>query len=42
LTPHIAGQTEEAMRNMAVNAADSIVDCLEGRTPKFVYQTAVL
>jgi D-3-phosphoglycerate dehydrogenase len=37
LTPHIAGQTEDAMIAMSVNAALSIIDCIEGRMPKFVY-----
>lgn len=39
-TPHIAGQTREAMQAMSVAAAQSIVDCIEGREPKFVYRTA--
>ena len=39
LTPHIAGQTEEAMVAMSVAAAQSIVDCIEGRPPKSVYRT---
>jgi D-3-phosphoglycerate dehydrogenase len=37
LTPHIAGQTEDAMIAMSVNAALAIIDCIEGRTPRFVY-----
>jgi D-3-phosphoglycerate dehydrogenase len=37
LTPHIAGQTEDAMIAMSVNAARAIIDCIEGRMPKFVY-----
>jgi D-3-phosphoglycerate dehydrogenase / 2-oxoglutarate reductase len=40
LTPHIAGQTREAMVAMSVTAAQSIVDCVQGREPKFVYRTA--
>jgi D-3-phosphoglycerate dehydrogenase / 2-oxoglutarate reductase len=39
LTPHIAGQTGEAMVAMSIAAAQSIVDCIEGRPPKFVYRT---
>jgi D-3-phosphoglycerate dehydrogenase len=38
LTPHIAGQTKDAMIAMSVNAALAIIDCIEGRVPKFVYR----
>ncbi len=38
LTPHIAGQTEEAMIAMAVTAAQQIVDCVQGRTPHNIYE----
>jgi D-3-phosphoglycerate dehydrogenase len=38
LTPHIGGQTEEAMIAMAVTAAQQIVDCVQGRTPKNIYE----
>jgi D-3-phosphoglycerate dehydrogenase len=40
LTPHIGGQTEEAMIAMAVTAAQSIIDCVEGRTPAGIYNLA--
>jgi phosphoglycerate dehydrogenase-like enzyme len=40
LTPHIAGQTSEAMVAMSVTAAQSIIDCIEGRQPKFVYRAS--
>lgn len=37
LSPHVAGQSEEAMRNMSFAAAQSIVDCFKGREPQDVY-----
>ncbi len=36
LTPHIAGVSVDAMRAMALLAARSVVDVLEGRTPQSV------
>lgn len=35
LTPHNAALTREAMRTMALQSAESIVDVLEGRQPKW-------
>jgi D-3-phosphoglycerate dehydrogenase len=40
LTPHIAGQSEEAMIAMSTTAAESIIDCIEGRRPRYVYAGA--
>lgn len=37
LSPHVAGQTGEAVRNMAVTAAESVTDCVAGREPKYLY-----
>ena len=35
LTPHIAGMTDRASEQMALDAAQGIVDVLQGRTPKY-------
>jgi D-3-phosphoglycerate dehydrogenase / 2-oxoglutarate reductase len=40
LSPHIAGQTEEALHRMATTAARAILDELEGRRPPFVRNPA--
>jgi D-3-phosphoglycerate dehydrogenase len=37
LSPHVAGQTEAALRRVGTVAAQCILDELAGRTPKFVY-----
>ena len=34
LTPHIAAYTEEAIDNMSIQAAQNLIDVLEGRKPK--------
>lgn len=34
ITPHIAGQTEEAMQAMAVESAQQVIDLLQGKIPK--------
>jgi D-3-phosphoglycerate dehydrogenase / 2-oxoglutarate reductase len=40
LSPHVAGQTEAALRRVAVAAAQCILDELAGRVPAFVYNPA--
>ena len=42
LTPHIGGVSDEAMRGMALLAARSVVDVLEGRRPQSVVNPAAL
>jgi phosphoglycerate dehydrogenase-like enzyme len=37
LSPHVAGQTEAALRRVGVAAAQCILDELAGRRPRFVY-----
>ena len=37
LSPHVAGQTEAALRRVGIAAAQCILDELAGRRPKFVY-----
>jgi D-3-phosphoglycerate dehydrogenase / 2-oxoglutarate reductase len=37
LSPHVAGQTEAALRRVATTAAQCILDELAGRVPAFVY-----
>ncbi|MGI6034476.1 MAG: hydroxyacid dehydrogenase [Limnochordia bacterium] len=37
-SPHVGAQTEEALYRMSKYAAEAIIDKLEGRTPRFVYQ----
>jgi phosphoglycerate dehydrogenase-like enzyme len=37
LSPHVAGQTEAALRRVATAAAQCILDELAGRRPAFVY-----
>jgi D-3-phosphoglycerate dehydrogenase len=39
LTPHIASSTDEAMARTASEAADAVIDALEGRTPTHVVRT---
>jgi D-3-phosphoglycerate dehydrogenase len=34
MTPHIAAYTEEAIENMGIQAAQNLIDVLEGRKPK--------
>ncbi len=40
LSPHVAGQTEAALRRVALTAAQCILDELAGRVPAFVYNPA--
>ncbi len=42
LSPHVAGQTADSMRLVAIAAADAILDALAGRTPAHVYNRQVL
>ena len=37
LTPHVAGLTNESSIRMAVDAAEAVLDVLEGRTPTHVF-----
>ena len=37
LTPHVASATPEAMDRMSLGAAQGVLDVLQGRTPKYVY-----
>jgi D-3-phosphoglycerate dehydrogenase / 2-oxoglutarate reductase len=37
LSPHVAGQTDAALRRVGIAAAQCILDELAGRTPAFVY-----
>jgi len=37
LSPHVAGQTDAALRRVGIAAAQCILDELGGRTPRFVY-----
>ncbi len=41
LSPHVAGQTREALERVAIAAADAILDVLDGRRPANVYNPAV-
>ncbi len=41
LSPHVAGQTREAMVQVARSAADAILDDLAGRRPEYVYNPEV-
>jgi phosphoglycerate dehydrogenase-like enzyme len=42
LTPHIGSATPEAMDRMAQGAAQGVLDVLQGRRPKYVYNREVL
>jgi D-3-phosphoglycerate dehydrogenase len=42
LSPHVAGQTGESMRAVAIAAADQILEAIEGRTPPNVYNMDAL
>jgi D-3-phosphoglycerate dehydrogenase len=42
LTPHIAAMTDLALVNMAVDAAEGILDVLEGRMPKYLVNVEAL
>jgi len=42
LTPHIGSATPDAMERMAVGAAQGVIDALEGRRPRWVYNRDVL
>ena len=37
VSPHVAALTKEASVRMSYDAAQAVVDCLEGRMPKFIY-----
>ncbi|MBO0707547.1 MAG: hydroxyacid dehydrogenase, partial [Candidatus Dormibacteraeota bacterium] len=41
LSPHVAGQTREAMVEVARSAAEAILDDLAGRRPEYVYNPEV-
>jgi D-3-phosphoglycerate dehydrogenase len=41
LSPHVAGQTQDAMVQVAHSAAQAILDDLAGRRPEFVYNPEV-
>lgn len=36
--PHVAANTEEAMYRMAMDAVEGMIDVLEGRKPKYLYE----
>jgi len=38
LTPHISSSTRESLERMAVDAAQGVLDVLEGRRPQFLYR----
>lgn len=40
LTPHISSSTKESLDHMAVDAAQGVLDVLEGRAPQFPYRAA--
>jgi D-3-phosphoglycerate dehydrogenase len=42
LTPHISSSTGEALRRMATDAAEGVLDVLRGRKPKFLVNPEVL
>ena len=42
LTPHSAAMTDLALVNMAMDAAEGILDVLEGRIPKYLVNAEVL
>jgi len=42
LTPHSAALTRECVARMAVDAAQGVLDVLEGRKPKYVFNEAML
>ncbi len=42
VTPHIAAHTEEAMRRMALEAAEAVVAFLEGRRPQHIVNPEAL
>lgn len=42
LSPHVAGQTGESMRLVAIEAADAILDALAGRVPRHVHNPDAL
>jgi D-3-phosphoglycerate dehydrogenase len=37
LSPHSAAMTKEAAIRMAIEAAEAVVDFIEGRMPKYIY-----
>jgi phosphoglycerate dehydrogenase-like enzyme len=42
LSPHVAGQTSDSMRAVAIAAADAILDVIAGRTPANIYNAEAL
>jgi len=42
LTPHIAAMTDVALINMAVDAAEGVLDVLEGRMPRYLVNAEAL
>jgi phosphoglycerate dehydrogenase-like enzyme len=40
LSPHVAAQTEESRKLVAIAAAEAILDAIAGRRPKYVYNPA--
>jgi phosphoglycerate dehydrogenase-like enzyme len=41
-SPHVAGQTEEALKRMAVGAAENILSVFRGEVPPYVVNPEVL
>ncbi|MER2598901.1 MAG: phosphoglycerate dehydrogenase [Caldilineales bacterium] len=42
LTPHIAGSTHEAQRQVAVDVAEQVVDVLQGRLARYAINTPII
>ncbi|MFZ2489545.1 MAG: phosphoglycerate dehydrogenase [Anaerolineae bacterium] len=42
LTPHIAGSTHEAQRQVALDVAEQVVDVLEGRLARYAINTPII
>ncbi len=42
LTPHSAALTKECTVRVAMEAAENVIEFVEGRTPKFVFNKEVL
>ena len=36
--PHVAANTQESMYNMAMWAVEGLIDVIEGRKPRFLYE----
>ena len=41
LTPHIASSTRESLDRMSLQAAEGVLDVLNGRTPEFLFNSEV-